>query len=621
MANTVQLKKDGQIVYPVTDVSLIIGLQDAIKLPPIKTTTLPTASAETAGKMYYVGPDANDEYERYITSAVNGSYEWIDLGGTEIPLPSIADNLTTDDANTALSAKQGKILNEEVEGLEAKVTENFQDLEGDTLYISDGDGNVIAKFDENGISVTDVSVLDNGNLVSLFTLLADKVDKDGAKVLSDENFTTALKGKLESLKNIDSIDEDSNQSTLYVTDTDENVIAKIDREGIESVDLKGAGRKMSDMPIPWYNDVLYITDAKGNVILMVDENGIKTVGFDSSGKFSQKFSPIQANGIVLANGTLKTNRFQIEKDTLLSVLIDGVIENVLVGVGKTENGNDFNSHWLDIDQTTVKLYRYVSETQLVGTYNHGITFTGKTTVVVDSKIVGNTKETTLKIFNDLGGVFTQSLPSWGAGACFVTNNNQSSSLAVSLSFMPKSLTKKVWMFGDSYVNFLANNRWPYYLAQLGHTDFFSNNIPGLSPVDALASLEYLLALGYVPSILVWCLGMNGDGHEEMVDGNYVINSYQKNVIDSVLAVCKSYGIIPILSTIPTVPSLQKTGLCNYVRSLGVRYIDFAEAVGADSSGNWNTGLLSEDGVHPSTLGARVLASRAFVDCPELSVID
>jgi hypothetical protein len=41
MANTVQLKKDGQIVYPVTDVSLIIGLQDAIKLPPIKTTTLP----------------------------------------------------------------------------------------------------------------------------------------------------------------------------------------------------------------------------------------------------------------------------------------------------------------------------------------------------------------------------------------------------------------------------------------------------------------------------------------------------------------------------------------------------------------------------------------------------
>ena len=135
MANTVQLKKDGQIVYPVTDVSLIIGLQDAIKLPPIKTTTLPTASAETAGKMYYVGPDANDEYERYITSAVGGSYEWIDLGGTEIPLPSIADNLTTDDANTALSAKQGKVLNEEIEGLEAKVSKNPVQITESGKYI------------------------------------------------------------------------------------------------------------------------------------------------------------------------------------------------------------------------------------------------------------------------------------------------------------------------------------------------------------------------------------------------------------------------------------------------------------------------------------------------------
>lgn len=121
MANTVQLTKNGQPVFPVTDVSLVMGLQDAIKLPPVKTTILPAASAETAGKMYYVGPDENDEYERYITSAVEGSYEWIDLGDTSIPLPSIADNLTTDDANTALSAKQGVVLDGKITQLEAEV--------------------------------------------------------------------------------------------------------------------------------------------------------------------------------------------------------------------------------------------------------------------------------------------------------------------------------------------------------------------------------------------------------------------------------------------------------------------------------------------------------------------
>lgn len=118
MPNAVQLTKNGQPVYPRTDVSLIVGLQDAIKLPPVKVATLPTASAETAGKMYYVGPDGNDEYERYITSiGDNDTYEWIDLGDTSIPLPQIADNLTTDDATQALSAKQGKVLDDKIKRL------------------------------------------------------------------------------------------------------------------------------------------------------------------------------------------------------------------------------------------------------------------------------------------------------------------------------------------------------------------------------------------------------------------------------------------------------------------------------------------------------------------------
>lgn len=126
MPNAVQLTKNGQPVYPRTDVSLVVGLQDAIKLPPVKVTTLPTASAETAGKMYYVGPDQNDEYERYITSiGANETYDWIDLGDTSIPLPSIADNLTTDDANTALSAKQGVVLEGEITQLEAKVDGSY----------------------------------------------------------------------------------------------------------------------------------------------------------------------------------------------------------------------------------------------------------------------------------------------------------------------------------------------------------------------------------------------------------------------------------------------------------------------------------------------------------------
>ena len=114
----------------------------------------------------------------------------------------------------------------------------------------------------------------------------------------------------------------------------------------------------------------------------------------------------------------------------------------------------------------------------------------------------------------------------------------------------------------------------------------------------------------------------------------MINTYQKTQIDRFFATCVQYGIEPILSTIPTTPAIdgtsddsglsnaagrQKTGYCKYVRSLGCRYIDFAEAVGADEFGNWNEGLLSSDKVHPTEAGAKVLLSRALLDCPELTI--
>ena len=201
MGNTVQLKKNGQPVFPVTDVSLVMGLQDAIKLPPVKVTTLPTASAETAGKMYYVGPDANDEYERYITSATNGSYEWIDLGDTSIPLPSIADNLTTDDANTALSAKQGKVLNEEIGELEADVNGvdetsevlTPKSLTADMTYNTNVSTMATSPSDNEGYYCTRIAVtpgevyrLSGVRSTSKYTLLFATADSSRSRLRRDE---------------------------------------------------------------------------------------------------------------------------------------------------------------------------------------------------------------------------------------------------------------------------------------------------------------------------------------------------------------------------------------------------------------------------------------------------
>ena len=94
---------------------------------------------------------------------------------------------------------------------------------------------------------------------------------------------------------------------------------------------------------------------------------------------------------------------------------------------------------------------------------------------------------------------------------------------------------------------------------------------------------------------------------------------KKNNIDAVIGLCESHAIIPIFTCIPTVPSYQKTGLCNYVRSLGYRYIDVANAVGTNENGEWTEGLLSNDNVHPSPAGARVIYGQILTDAPEIGI--
>lgn len=53
-------------------------------------TALPSAGADTLGKMYYVGPDANGFYDRYVTSYDGSTYSWLALGSTEIDLSQYA---------------------------------------------------------------------------------------------------------------------------------------------------------------------------------------------------------------------------------------------------------------------------------------------------------------------------------------------------------------------------------------------------------------------------------------------------------------------------------------------------------------------------------------------------
>ena len=52
----------------------------------VTVTTLPDASASTMGSIYLVGPDAQGNYNRYITQRSGDTYSWVNLGTTKIDM-------------------------------------------------------------------------------------------------------------------------------------------------------------------------------------------------------------------------------------------------------------------------------------------------------------------------------------------------------------------------------------------------------------------------------------------------------------------------------------------------------------------------------------------------------
>lgn len=105
MPNTVQLTQNGQPVYPVTDVSLITGLEERSGMRVIPYTTRPTASAETAGFIYM----DESTLDLYVTKATSGSYSWVSAG-----------NLSNIDLDNCVTKTEFEQLGQEVHNLSGK---------------------------------------------------------------------------------------------------------------------------------------------------------------------------------------------------------------------------------------------------------------------------------------------------------------------------------------------------------------------------------------------------------------------------------------------------------------------------------------------------------------------
>ena len=329
------------------------------------------------------------------------------------------------------------------------------------------------------------------------------------------------------------------------------------------------------------------------------------------------FSAIRLSGTIAAGGNAHANeRLSTEKNTILIAKINGTISSCVFGVGWREESpyHYYSAYWVEVTPTRLIIHWYDNNSDVtLHTFEHGINLDDKTTVCIQTSC-NNTKQSNIRLINGKGDVFAKTIFWEGLGRLFF-NNWGTESLDVDIRLFSRDLTKPVWIFGDSYVTYSDNRRWTYYLVNRFITDWLLVHRPGAAAAEMYNDLLCALNIGTAPKYVLWCLGMNGNPD---VDSS-TPDTTQKGYIDSVIALCKANNIEPILMTIPSVPNLPHTAINNYIRSTGCRYVDVETAVGADANGNWTTGLLSADNVHPTILGAKVICAAVLAEFPEIAI--
>ena len=260
---------------------------------------------------------------------------------------------------------------------------------------------------------------------------------------------------------------------------------------------------------------------------------------------------------------------------------------------------------ITIDATEYHIY---NGGELTTEAAHGLTIADYITVVIEYLDTG---KATVNICTSTGMATITNVDWYGYGGVAGMKALGTYTNGV-IKFKSLDYGKKIAIFGDSYTNTRNNARWLYYAKNMGFDNYLISAYPGSGSITEIQSFRNVMQKCKADTVL-WAVGMN-DGSDTTT-----YPTAWKSAIDEVIEYCQKNGIELILVTVPCVPSVDHTKKNAYVKSTGLRYIDFAKAVGAETTGStWYTGLLSTDNVHPSETGAKVLSQQALIDMPELS---
>lgn len=307
-----------------------------------------------------------------------------------------------------------------------------------------------------------------------------------------------------------------------------------------------------------------------------------------------------------ADATLSLKEQYLRRNSVLSCVAVG--SNPLITLGRGTKTTAY-AYWAEIGSTNivVKAYKSGSETT-IATIAHGLTISS----YLDVSIISKDTTAIIKI-GCPNGTFESREFEWNGGGIPFVENNSSNTLDCTLSFYAEGQSNGILLIQDSYGIYWNNNTATYNLLKDNINGWQSNCQTGAN--GALMNVAFQNALCYgKPKYAVRSIGMNDNADS---DAN-TPNSDWLARTTAFIAMCKDLGITPVLGTIPSVPSKLNDGKNKWIREeSGVRYIDFAAAVGAQADGTWYEGMLGEDNVHPSVLGGKALEERLLSDFPEI----
>ena len=396
-----------------------------------------------------------------------------------------------------------------------------------------------------------------------------------------------------------------------------SIIQEIGATGFDSLEAKEIGTNLSKI-INSFKDVkeveeegFYICNGGGEAIAKYAEDKWEFLGLTipRKGAETEKYARLSAGTYILGNFP---KYLKMGRTVTLSADVEqfGTIE---IGVINT------TKRTIMIDATNVILATDGSSRK---TEAHGLTISGqlRVTFVADmfeaKAIIDCNGEQ--YIFNHTSNSYAYAnnldCSAYGdvgmiVGGSTILNN-------VILSASSNYFGKDVWIFGDSYTSIESAARWTnQVLFNFGYRNFMICGLSGGSSAQLYTDLEKCLQYG-TPKEIIWLLGMNNGDLADAPNPSWLEN------LEKVENICKEKGIELVLGTIPcTNKSTNDNSFKNEViKSRGHRYINFAKAVGAEIKGSsWYEGMKEPDqGIHPSELGAKVLAAQILADCPELT---